>query len=96
MTTATLSTKISLEDKEAFDDIASSLGMSSSTVLKVFVKKFNATGGFPFEVRRERSLLSLPFGKNAVSDFDEKGYTVLPKELDCEEDDVYDRLYPNG
>lgn len=47
-----LNTKISAEDKEAFVAIAESLGMTPSAVIKVFVRKFNECGGFPFEVRR--------------------------------------------
>lgn len=33
---------------------------------------------------------------HSYSNFDENGYTIMPKELDCEEDDIYDVLYPDG
>lgn len=33
---------------------------------------------------------------HSYSNFDENGFTILPKELDCEEDDIYDELYPDG
>lgn len=55
--TATLNTKVSLEDKRLFSATAEALGMNASTALKVFVKKFNEYGGFPFEVRKSAQVL---------------------------------------
>lgn len=50
--TATLNTKVDEQEKQRFVATAESLGMNASTALKVFVRKFNECGGFPFEVRK--------------------------------------------
>lgn len=48
---ASLNTKISQEEKDKFVQTAEALGMSPSSAIKVFVRKFNECGGFPFDVR---------------------------------------------
>jgi len=49
-TTATVNTKVSIEEKERFNAIAGALGLSQSTVLRNFIKAFNSAGGFPYDV----------------------------------------------
>jgi DNA-damage-inducible protein J len=95
-TTVTLNTKVSEEDRDKFAQTAESLGMNSSTALKVFVKKFIDYGGFPFEVAASRSTHAsyLPGTRIPVAGvIDSEGHTVLPAEEDNEEDDIYDRYY---
>lgn len=50
--TATVTTKLSLEEKLAFSETCHALGLSTSSALKVLILKFNEVGGFPFDVRR--------------------------------------------
>lgn len=56
LATATLNTKVDEAEKREFVENAEALGMNASTALKVFVRKFNECGGFPFDVRRERRI----------------------------------------
>ena len=50
--TVTVNTKLTAEEKRTFVDTCEALGLSSSSALKVLIRKFNEVGGFPFEVRR--------------------------------------------
>lgn len=50
--TASLNTKISLNEKEEFQRNTEALGLTPSAAIKIFVHMFNECGGFPFEVRR--------------------------------------------
>lgn len=98
-TIATLNTKVSLEEKEMFSHTAEALGMNASTALKVFVKKFNECGGFPFDVRLSSDIPHTTpeprwHGIPVVGSVSEDGHTVLPADEYAEEDDVYDELYP--
>lgn len=51
MATATLNSRIGVEDKEIFVRTTDALGLTTSAAISVFVKKFNECGGFPFDVR---------------------------------------------
>ena len=55
--TAPLNVRVDKADKEQFVSTASELGISPSSAINIFVRKFNECGGFPFDVRldRERS-----------------------------------------
>lgn len=44
------------EERAEFEAIAESLGMSSATAIRVFVRRFNAVGGFPFAMRAPHDL----------------------------------------
>lgn len=50
--TASLNTKLDFDEKSEFTRNAEALGISPSAAVKIFVRKFNECGGFPFEVRR--------------------------------------------
>lgn len=50
--TASLNTKLPIEEKDLFTETAESLGMTPSAAIRVFVRKFNEYQGFPFAVRR--------------------------------------------
>ena len=54
-TVASLNTKLSVEEKDAFIRNTAALGLTPSAAIKVFVHMFNQCGGFPFEVRRQMS-----------------------------------------
>ena len=54
-TMASLNTKLSVEEKDAFVRNTAALGLTPSAAIKVFVHMFNECGGFPFEVRRQVS-----------------------------------------
>lgn len=47
-----LNTKIDPQEKDLFIETCESLGMTPSSAIKVFVRVFNETGGFPFELRK--------------------------------------------
>lgn len=49
--TVTLNTKLTADEKKKFIETAEALGLSSSSALKVLIRKFNEVGGFPFDVR---------------------------------------------
>ncbi len=59
--TATLNARVNTVDKERFAATANALGISPSAAINIFVRKFNETGGFPFDVR----LNSEPFANEA-------------------------------
>ena len=49
--TASLNTKIDIQEKRDFQANAEALGMTPSAAIKVFVRMFNQCKGFPFDVR---------------------------------------------
>lgn len=49
--TATLNARVNAADKERFTAISTALGLTPSSAISVFVRKFNETGGFPFDVK---------------------------------------------
>lgn len=55
MTTATvpLSNRVDATLKSEFDKTAIELGLTPTSALTVFMKRFVEEGGFPFEVRRK-------------------------------------------
>jgi len=50
--TASLNTKLSVEEKEQFVETSESLGMTPSAAIRVFVRMFNEHQGFPFAIRK--------------------------------------------
>lgn len=50
MNQVSLNTKIEPKEKEEFDAIAQSIGLSTSAVLRNFVKSFNRAKGFPYDI----------------------------------------------
>lgn len=50
--TAPLGNRVDANLKRAFEATAEDLGLSSTSALTVFMKRFVEEGGFPFEVRR--------------------------------------------
>ncbi len=51
--TASINAKVTPEEKKLFNEITSSLGLSPSVAIRMFIKKFNEAEGFPYEVRKE-------------------------------------------
>lgn len=68
--------RVDEDEKRQFVENAEALGMNASTALKVFVRKFNECGGFPFEVRRE-SGIDCP-GQQVLHARMEDGRLVVP------------------
>jgi antitoxin component of RelBE/YafQ-DinJ toxin-antitoxin module len=54
--TASLNTKIDPAEKALFVKTAEEIGLSPSSVIRVFVRSFNERGGFPFPVQRNYPL----------------------------------------
>lgn len=73
---ATLNTKVDEDEKRQFVDTAEALGMNASTALKVFVRKFNECGGFPFEVRVSNRINYAD--PNTVHAYMQEGTLVVP------------------
>ncbi|MDM8300341.1 type II toxin-antitoxin system RelB/DinJ family antitoxin [Collinsella tanakaei] len=51
-TTAPLGNRVDINLKRAFEATAEDLGLSATSALTVFMKRFVEEGGFPFDVRR--------------------------------------------
>ena len=49
--TAPLGNRVDAELKRKFDETADHIGIGSTAALTVFMKRFVADGGFPFDVR---------------------------------------------
>lgn len=52
MATAVLGNRVDATLKQEFEETANDLGLSATSALTVFMKRFVAEGGFPFEVRQ--------------------------------------------
>lgn len=50
--TVPLGNRVDINLKKEFDVTAEDLGLTSTAALTVFMKRFVADGGFPFEVRK--------------------------------------------
>lgn len=57
--TAPLNVRVDKADKEQFVSTANELGISPSSAINVFVRKFNECGGFPFDVRLDRPQMNV-------------------------------------
>lgn len=57
---ATISARIDDETKENAERIAESIGMSLSTVVNIFLRRFIAENGFPFAVKAIDLVASVP------------------------------------
>ena len=53
---ASLNTKLPLEEKELFNKTVAELGLTPSSVIRSFVRKFNECGGYPYDVRLQRPM----------------------------------------
>jgi hypothetical protein len=83
--TVTLNTKLTADEKKKFVETAEALGLSSSSALKVLIRKFNEVGGFPFDVRRSPTInLGHP---NLFRPKIEGAAVVLPASWRDDEDD---------
>ena len=83
--TVTLNTKLTADEKKKFVETAEALGLSSSSALKVLIRKFNEVGGFPFDVRRAPTIdLNHP---NLFRPKIEGDTVVLPTSWRDDEDD---------
>ena len=51
-TTTPLGNRVDINLKRAFETTAEELGLSATSALTVFMKRFVEDGGFPFDVRR--------------------------------------------
>lgn len=67
--TASLNTKITLEEKEAFQRNTEALGLTPSAAIKIFVHMFNEYGGFPFELRRPTTQSTTYLSPQAFKEF---------------------------
>jgi len=64
MAQSTISARIDSTDKIAFDEFCSSVGLNTSSVLNMFIKKVISENRIPFEISANKKT-SLDEGKNA-------------------------------
>ena len=79
-----MSIKLDSEEKLLFAQNAEAIGLTPSAAVKVFVRRFNECGGFPFDVRRAPRLnpdFDVPVAKMA------NGGPVMPESWAEEDDD---------
>lgn len=82
---SSLNTRISAPDKEAFIAATAALGLTPSSAVKVFVKKFIECKGFPFEVRSDLKVnLNSPYLLRSKV---ENGVVIAPAAWRDEDDD---------
>lgn len=80
-------------------DLFGRWGISLSDAVNVFLTQSIAVGGFPFEIKTVPARpCAVPspgsLGIEVVGSTDSEGHTILPASEYCEEDDIYDELYP--
>ena len=46
----TVNTKIDSSDKDTFEALVEKMGLTQSVVLRNFIKTFNMSGGFPYDI----------------------------------------------
>ncbi|MBS5245492.1 MAG: type II toxin-antitoxin system RelB/DinJ family antitoxin [Actinomyces graevenitzii] len=83
--TASLNTKIDLQEKLDFQANAEALGMTPSAAIKVFVRMFNQCKGFPFDVRLQPRI-NFDNSDIAVAEVSD-GRLVIPAAWRDEDDD---------
>jgi addiction module RelB/DinJ family antitoxin len=52
MSNVQIATRVDNKEKLIFEQTAKSLGITPAIALKIFISKFNAEHGFPFEVKQ--------------------------------------------
>jgi addiction module RelB/DinJ family antitoxin len=87
MTHSQIATRVEDYEKEQFEQIAKSLGLTGADVLRVFIKRFSYEGGFPFDVKIN-SKCKIP----VVELPEANGHSICPKELDDQGDDDFAEL----
>ena len=87
---ATINTKVSALDKALFVQISENLGLTPSAALKVFVRKFNECGGFPFQVVSGSRGVRVPLSRVYEPERSAEGRPILPASWDDPEDAAYD------
>ena len=79
--------KIPASDKEELTRLAEELGIPAVTIVKSMIRKFIATGGFPYDVRVEPRLVVNWNSPLILAAREENGKLIMPKEW-REQDDV--------
>ena len=68
-----IGTRIDNKEKLLFEQTAKSLGMSPSVALKIFIAKFNAEHGFPFEIKQNQRVDAFVNEEEVMDFIDEIG-----------------------
>lgn len=84
--TGLVKTLVDADTKRRFEEIASEIGLTSSAALTVFVKRFVAEGGFPFEVKVPAPKINFA-NPHLMHARVENGVVIAPHEWWDEDDD---------
>lgn len=99
--TQTLTTRVDSDDKKAFEDFCSSVGLTASAALNMFVKATLREGQIPFAIKSQKfnSKVGKPFKKQTKSKMVEqlpkflKTPNLFLKSLIKNEQSIIDHLY---
>ena len=83
---ATISVKITREEKELFFETAKEVGLTPSEAIRLFVRAFIEQGGLPFDVP-DGPKIKVKVPKLLRAHLDDKGDLVVPDAWRDEDDD---------
>lgn len=92
LTNAAISAKLTPSEKSRFVKTTEELGLSPSAAIRIFVRRFNDCGGFPFAVVTHHPTVSIDASKVLRPQAGVSGRPILPSSWNDPEDDVYDGL----
>lgn len=84
--TATISVKITREEKDLFFETAKSVGLTPSDAIRLFVRAFIEQGGMPFDVS-EGPRINFKNPKLLRARLDDQGVLIVPAAWRDEDDD---------
>lgn len=79
--------KIPASDKEELTRLAEELGIPAVTIVKSMIRKFIATGGFPYDVRVEPRPVINWDSPLILTAREENGKLIMPKEWRDDDDE---------
>jgi DNA-damage-inducible protein J len=73
MASVQIATRIDSKDKIEFENTAKNLGITPANAIKIFIAKFNAERGFPFEVKQTPKVEAFQNEKEVMDFIEEIG-----------------------
>lgn len=84
--TATISIKITREEKELFFETAKDAGLTPSEAIRLFVRAFIEQGGMPFDLP-DKPRINIHDPKHLRARLDDQGVLIVPAAWRDEDDD---------